>query len=57
MTEELMIDRKLRLDCVDMATRIVGKPVFINDIDGKAVKQQDDIIEVSEKIYNFITNS
>jgi len=42
-------DQQLRQTCVDLATRIVGKPIFV---DGN--KQHDDVVEVAKKIYGFI---
>ena len=43
-------DQQIRQACVDLATRVVGKPVWIND-----TKQHDDVVEVAKKIYEFIT--
>jgi len=33
-----------------MATRVVGKPIYLAD----NVKQHDDVVEVATKIYEFV---
>lgn len=43
-------DQQMRLDCIDMATRVVGKPIYLAD----NKKQHDDVVEVAGKIYEFI---
>jgi len=42
-------NQQMRQTCVDLATRVVGKPFFI---DGE--KQHDDVVEVAKKIYEFV---
>ena len=42
-------DQIIRKDCVDLATRVVGKPVWVDN-----EKQHDDVVEVAKKIYDFI---
>lgn len=46
---------QLRMTCIDFATRVVGKPVYLSD-KGEFQKHQDDVIEVAEKIYKFVTS-
>ncbi len=43
-------DQNVRQVSVDLATRVVGKPVYLGD----NTKQHDDVVEVAEKIYAFI---
>jgi hypothetical protein len=45
-------DQQLRQACVDLATRVVGKPIYM--VDGS--KQHDDVVEVAKKIYKFVAN-
>ena len=47
----------LKMQCVDYATRIVGKPAYITDKDGDVEKHQDDVIQVAKRIYEFVTRS
>ncbi len=44
-------DQEIRQVCIDFATRIVGKPVYFAD----GSKYHDDVIEVAEKMYKFMT--
>jgi Mor family transcriptional regulator len=43
-------DQQTRMDCIDMATRVVGKPFFLPD----GTKHHDDVISVALQIYNFV---
>ena len=43
-------DQQVRQTCVDLATRVVGKPIWIDD-----KKQHDDVVEVAKRIYEFVT--
>jgi hypothetical protein len=44
----------MRIRCIDYATRVVGKPEYLN-IDGEWKKQQEDVVKVAEQIYKFVT--
>ena len=44
-------DQDIRMTCIDYATRVVGKPVFVEN-----KKQHDDLIEVAKQIYKFVTS-
>ena len=50
---ENKVNQQLRIQCIDYATRVVGKPEYLL-IGDKWEKQQDDIIEVAKKIYEFV---
>ncbi len=54
MTKEQELDQQIRLSCVDMATRVIGKPEYI-EYNGELKKYQDDVVDVARKIYEFIT--
>ncbi len=43
-------DQNVRQVSVDLATRVVGKPIYLAD----NTKQHDDIVKVARKIYAFI---
>jgi len=43
-------NQSMRLSCIDMATRVVGKPVYL----ANNVKQHDDVVKVAAKIYKFV---
>lgn len=47
-------DREVRITCVDMATRVVGKPEY-HMVKDDLVKRHEDVVEVAEKIYKFVT--
>ena len=47
-------NQQIRMQCIDYATRVVGKPEYLNT-DGKWEKQQEDVVEVAERIYKFVT--
>lgn len=47
-------DQQMRLTCIDMATRVVGKPIYLVDDHGKTEKHHDDVVEVATKIYEFV---
>ena len=47
--------QSLKMQCIDYATRIVGKPAYITDKDGDVEKHQDDVIKVARRIHEFIT--
>lgn len=42
----------LRKDCVDLATRVVGKPIYTED----GSKLHDDVVKVARKMYEFVKN-
>ena len=46
-------DQEMRLTCIDMATRVVGKPVIIGEKDDYE-KIHDDVVEVAIRIYEFV---
>lgn len=46
-------DQNVRITCIDMATRVVGKPEY-HMVDNKIEKQHDDVVKVAERIYNFV---
>ena len=46
--------QEMRIRCIDYATRVVGKPEYLNT-DGKCKKQQEDVVKVAERIYKFVT--
>ena len=50
-------NQQMRMQCIDYATRIVGKPIYILSKDGKNVKYQEDVVEVANKIHAFVTDS
>ena len=47
-------NQQLRMQCVDYATRVVGKPEYLMAED-KRGKQQEDVVKVAERIYEFVT--
>jgi hypothetical protein len=47
-------NQQLRMQCIDYATRVVGKPEYL--LTGKKwEKQQEDVVEVAERIQKFVT--
>jgi len=48
-------NQQVKIQCIDYATRIVGKPAYITEKDGRVAKYQDDVIDVANKIYKFVT--
>ena len=48
-------NQQVRMQCIDYATRVVGKPEYLNT-DGKWEKQQEDVVKVAERIYKFVTS-
>ena len=48
-------NQDMRLTCIDIATRVVGKPVYLADKDDKFSKYHDDIVKVAKEIYEFVT--
>jgi hypothetical protein len=48
-------NQQVRMQCIDYATRIVGKAAYITDGSGEIKKYQDDVIEVAEQIHKFVT--
>ena len=46
--------QQTRMTCIDYATRVVGKPVYLQDKDGKEQKYHDDVVDVATKIYEFV---
>lgn len=49
-------DQRVRIQCIDYATRVVGKPEYLNT-DGNWEKQHEDVVKVAERIYEFVTGS
>ncbi len=47
-------DQQVRIQCIDYATRVVGKPEYLM-IDGKVEKQHEDVVEVAKRIHEFVT--
>ena len=47
-------NQQTRMQCIDFATRIVGKPAYITE-GGGVVEYQGDVIEVAGKIHKFVT--
>ena len=47
-------NQQIRMQCIDYATRVVGKPEYLNT-DGKWEKQQEDVVKVAKQIYEFVT--
>jgi len=45
--------QEMRIRCIDYATRVVGKPEYLNN-HGKWEKQQEDVVKVAERIYKFV---
>lgn len=43
----------MRLTCIDMATRVVGKPEYFM-VEDKMEKHQEDVVEVANRIYEFV---
>ena len=43
-------DQQMRLTCIDMATRVVGKPIYLVD----NTKKHDDVVEVATEIYELV---
>jgi isocitrate dehydrogenase len=48
-------NRKVRMECIDFAIRSIGKPVYLTDENNKMKKYQDDVIDLAEKIHEFVT--
>lgn len=48
--------QEMRIRCIDYATRVVGKPEYLNT-DGKWEKQQEDVVKVAKQIYEFVKGS
>ena len=48
-------NQQVRMQCIDYATRIVGKPAYVTEKSGEIKKHQDDVIEVAKQIHNFVT--
>jgi hypothetical protein len=48
--------QEMRIRCIDYATRVVGKPGYLNT-DGKWKKQQEDVVKVAKQIYEFVKGS
>lgn len=49
-------NQQIRMQCIDYATRVVGKPEYLLT-DGKWEKQQEDVVKVAKQIYEFVTDS
>ena len=46
-------DQKMRLTCIDMATRVVGKPEYFMVKDNMEMHQED-VVKVANRIYEFV---
>lgn len=46
--------QEMRIRCIDYATRVVGKPEYLL-VKNKWEKQQEDVVKVANKIYEFVT--
>ncbi|MDA3856294.1 MAG: hypothetical protein PF569_08605 [Candidatus Woesearchaeota archaeon] len=46
-------NQEVRMKCIDYATRVVGKPEYL-EVDEKWEKQQEDVVKVAAKIYEFV---
>lgn len=44
-------NQDVRMTCIDMATRVVGKPAYMED----GTKKHDDVVAVAREIYKFVT--
>lgn len=49
-------NQQLRMQCIDYATRIVGKPSYVTERNGEVSKYQDDVIEVAKQMHEFVTS-
>jgi len=47
-------NQQIRIQCIDYATRVVGKPEYLIT-NGKWEKQQEDVVKVAKRIYEFVT--
>ena len=47
--------QRLKMQCIDYATRVVGKPEYLK-VGDKWEKQQEDVVVVASKIYAFVTS-
>ncbi len=51
-------DQQVRIQCIDYATRIVGKPEYLlNNENNKWEKYQEDVVKVAKRIYGFVMHS
>ena len=52
---------QLRMSCIDYATRVVGKPVYLaeehDEKKTKHTKHHDDVVKVAKEIYDFVKDS
>lgn len=58
-SKELVNERnqqEMRIRCIDYATRVVGKPEYLM-VGKKWEKQQEDVVKVAKKIYEFVKSS
>jgi len=49
-------NQQVKIQCIDYATRIIGKPVYVTETNGDVKKHQDDVTEVAKQIYKFVTS-
>jgi hypothetical protein len=47
-------NQHMRMQCIDYATRVVGKPEYLL-IEDKWEKRQEDVVKVAKQIYEFVT--
>lgn len=45
-------DQEIRLRCIDLATRVVGKPIYL----ANNTKQHDDVVKVAISMYEFVND-
>lgn len=44
-----------KMTCIDYATRVVGKPIYIfEEKKEKHIKYHEDVVEIAKKIYEFV---
>ena len=46
-------NQQIRMQCIDYATRVVGKPEYLR-IGEKWEKHQEDVVKTAERIYEFV---
>ena len=49
-------NQHMRMQCIDYATRVVGKPEYLLTGE-KWEKKQEDVVEVATRIYEFVVSS
>ena len=49
-------DQQLKIQCVDFATRVINYAEYFEEAKAKGKDQGDTLIDVSKKIYKFVTS-